>query len=318
MKPRDYCCCAIPTVNAGIYLTLLEQFILGFVAGTLSVATPHIVGAVTFSAAKWIFAIIAYAGAAVQIFGVIGVLQERPILYRRYTTLHLLITLAAFSVAAVWIILSASRHGQAQSQCEKDFFSNTNEQSEADTLCNIFPWVDVGLMAGLWVLLAIVQTYLYVVLSSYGSGQRLDHEKYDSMYDPTHPLTSDIPLNNRGDPWDSRPSDDNLPRAGYHDRHMSGGSVDTVMADKSTQPQYDYGYGSGNIYPPAQPGVAYTQEPTPTPRANDSYYFSNNNYEAGGSMQRPESTQAHPAEGSFRRKTPRLSKPLSEDFRVPS
>lgn len=40
MKPRDYCCCAIPTVNAGIYATLLEQFTLGIVAGTLSVATP--------------------------------------------------------------------------------------------------------------------------------------------------------------------------------------------------------------------------------------------------------------------------------------
>lgn len=41
MKPRDYCCCAIPTVNAGIYATLLEQFTLGIVAGTLSVATPQ-------------------------------------------------------------------------------------------------------------------------------------------------------------------------------------------------------------------------------------------------------------------------------------
>jgi hypothetical protein len=40
MKPRDYCCCAIPVVNFGIYLTLTEQFVLGIVAGTLSVATP--------------------------------------------------------------------------------------------------------------------------------------------------------------------------------------------------------------------------------------------------------------------------------------
>ena len=32
-------------------------------------------GAVTFSAAKWIFAIICYVGAAVQILGFMGVLQ---------------------------------------------------------------------------------------------------------------------------------------------------------------------------------------------------------------------------------------------------
>lgn len=40
MKPRDYCCCAIPLVNAGIYLTILVQFVVAFVAGILALATP--------------------------------------------------------------------------------------------------------------------------------------------------------------------------------------------------------------------------------------------------------------------------------------
>ena len=40
MPQRDYCCCAIPVVYAGIYTTLLEQVVLGVVAGTLSIATP--------------------------------------------------------------------------------------------------------------------------------------------------------------------------------------------------------------------------------------------------------------------------------------
>ena len=83
--------------------------------------------------------------------------QERPIFYRRYTTLHLLVSIAAFSVAAVWIALSAARHSEAKSKCETRFFLNTDEPSEADTLCNIFPWVDIGLMGGLWVLLFIAQ-----------------------------------------------------------------------------------------------------------------------------------------------------------------
>ena len=87
-------------------------------------------------------------------------LQERPIFYRRYTTLHLLVTVAAFSVAAVWIALSAARHSEAKSKCDTRFFSNTDEPSEADTLCNIFPWVDIGLMGGLWVLLFIAQVRL--------------------------------------------------------------------------------------------------------------------------------------------------------------
>lgn len=78
-------------------------------------------------------------------------------MYRRYTTLHLLLTLAAFSVAAVWIALSAARHSTAMADCQARFFANTSEPSEGNTLCNIFPWVDVGLMSGLWVLLAVAQ-----------------------------------------------------------------------------------------------------------------------------------------------------------------
>ena len=77
----------------------------------------------------------------------------------RSTTLHLLVTVAAFSVAAVWIILSATRHSQAKTKCESDFFppNNSVTQSEASILCDVIPWVDVGLMGGLWAILAVLQ-----------------------------------------------------------------------------------------------------------------------------------------------------------------
>ncbi|THH28072.1 hypothetical protein EUX98_g6123 [Antrodiella citrinella] len=278
MKPRDYCCCAIPLVNAGIYTVLVEQFTLGIVAGTLAVATPQIVGAATFSFAKWIFAIICYVGAAIQLFGFFGVLQERPIMYRRYTTLHLLIMVAGFSVAAVWIAISAARHKQAKSACQATFFA-VSTTDLGDTLCNIFPWVDIGLMGGLWALLAAVQLYFYFVLSSYGTGQRLDHEKYDSMYDPTKPLTSDIPLNNRG--WDAQPSNEVIGQAGYHSKQASFSSVYT---DKQQQAQDFGGYGQAATYPPNFPNYAHTQDPGPTPFANE-YYATE-----GG----PEPVQPHP------------------------
>ena len=79
-------------------------------------------------------------------------------LFRRYTTLHILITIAAFSIAAVWIGISGSRHNTAKSNCEQKFFTAASDiTSEGETMCQIFPWVDIGLMAGLWVLLAISQ-----------------------------------------------------------------------------------------------------------------------------------------------------------------
>ena len=40
MKPRDYCCCAIPVLNAGIYVTLFEQLVLAILVAILAVSTP--------------------------------------------------------------------------------------------------------------------------------------------------------------------------------------------------------------------------------------------------------------------------------------
>ncbi|KAI9508791.1 hypothetical protein F5148DRAFT_1283640 [Russula earlei] len=235
MKPREYCCCAIPVVNFGIYSTLIEQFVLGIVAGTLSVGTPEIVGASTPSFSRWVFAIICYVGAMIQVLGFIGVVREKPILYRRYTTLHALITVAAFSVAAVWIGISASRHNTAKSNCEQKFFTATSDiTSEGQTMCEIFPWVDIGLMGGLWVLLAISQAYFFSIVSGYGVGQRLDHEKLKSTYSMAG-LNSDLGLANRSEPWDLP-----VPQRGDgrgHARYESDTSDVVMLEDTYNGPQ---------------------------------------------------------------------------------
>ncbi|KAI0067735.1 hypothetical protein BV25DRAFT_1790974, partial [Artomyces pyxidatus] len=268
MKARDYCCCAIPVVNAGILATLTEQFALGIIAGTLAIATTPIVGAATPSFASWVFAIICYVGAAIQSLGFFG---EKPTTFRRYTTLHILITVAAFSVAAVWIALSATRHSTAKTNCEKKFFSTNGStidlSSEGETMCEIFPWVDVGIMGGLWVLLAITQTYLFTVVSGYGTGQRADHSKYDSVYSVTN-LNSDIPMTNRADAWDARPSTDTLPG---NDRfgHNRGESTSSDMA-MLTEP-YEQPYGTS----PPQPAVnqsSLARHDSEASRYSDPYY----------------------------------------------
>jgi len=302
MKPRDYCCCAIPTINAGIYTILTEQFVLGIVAGTLSVATSSIVGAATPSFAKWIFAIVCYVAAAIQILGVLGVAREKPILYRRYVTLHIMATVAVFAVGAAWTIVSAVRHSTAQTNCINNFF--TGNSSEANTLCNIFPWIDTGLMGGLLAFFAAVHIYFYVIISSYGSGQRRDHKDYESGLD-AKPLTNDIPLMDRANAWESKPTDHLLDeRARYdHQRSMSGQSISTIIGEPLQQEASGYD-GYGKQYSTRQPMNAYTQDPVPTPQYIESYYNS-----GGESVNKPLPSQPHPAEGSFRRKTPRLTNP---------
>lgn len=86
-------------------------------------------------------------------------------MYRRYVTLHSMITVAAFAVAAVWIAISASRHSTAQTNCENTFFGSTTN-TEGTTMCNIFGWVDVGIMGGLWVLFAIAQVRELILIKS--------------------------------------------------------------------------------------------------------------------------------------------------------
>lgn len=262
--------------------------------------------------------------------GLIYQLQERSILYRRYVTLHGLITCAIFSVAAVWIIISATRHTSAKTKCIASFFSgNLSGSSEGDTLCNIFAWVDVGIMGGLWVILAILQVfiasyvfyrllnsfqaYLYAVMSSYGSSQRRDHDKYDQL-DPSQPLTgsTSIPLHDRADPWDSRPSTDSLqvPMNGgnqyTHVRQVSTISASDVLSEPHQQPKdslsnaeyghrpslyrpYSDGHGSEQL---SYPSYAYTYEPSPTPVAGN--YYDNETAQT----ERPRQAQTHPGESA--------------------
>ncbi|KAI5115313.1 hypothetical protein M0805_004992 [Coniferiporia weirii] len=339
MKPREYCCCAIPMVNAGIYATLFEQFLLGLLVAVLAIATPSIVGASVPGSAKWILAVVCFVGCGVQLFGFLGVFKEKAIMFRRYTTIHIMITLGAFAVALTWIIMSATKHSTAVTDCENNFFvvDNSTDSSsptldEGQTLCNIFAWVDVGLMGGLWVILAIMQFYLYTVVSSYGAGQRQDHENYKSQYSVTN-FDNGIPMANRADPWDARPSfDDEAARVpltrGGHARGESDASVSTILAEKPQEARSFYANAvPATGYPPQpqrrgtyastrqgsiggrsgnfpQPSSAYTQDPQPTPYEYDNYY-SGGPENAGSNFGRPSRAQAHPAEGMFGRKTSR-------------
>ena len=80
-------------------------------------------------------------------------------MYRRFVTIHGIVTGLGFSVAVSWIIWSAIGHDKAKQRCLKDFFDSTSgsNSQEGDTLCNIFPWVSVGIMGALWLIFAIVQ-----------------------------------------------------------------------------------------------------------------------------------------------------------------
>lgn len=131
-------------------------------------------------------------------------------------------------------------------------------------------------------------------MSAYGTGQRLDHEKYDSLNDPTKPLTSDIPLSTRADPWEAYPPTQRLMQdGGLHSRQSSLASVSTVIADKQQQPA-DYGNYGQTAYAPNYPSQVHTQTPGPTPMAG-SYNTTSSAYSG---MEAPAPSQPHPGASS--------------------
>jgi len=331
---KEYCCCAIPLVNAGVYLALITNLVLGLTAGILALATPSIVGAAVPAFTAWIFAIVAFVTGGIQILGLIAVYKEKSILYRRFTTLHCMLMLGVFTVAAVFIGWSGGKHSKATTDCQTDFFSNSTSSSglvdtskEGQLLCNIFAWVTFGVMAGLWFVLGLFEIYLYLVISGYGSSQRDDHRDYFAVYSINDGAgVNDMLMGDRSkernDPWNSRMSMDSVdmePVGGpghfrtdsqdtvqekpYRDQMYSDNAPapyrspprreNTYTSTHTRQASYDRSY-----VPP--PSNAYTQDPGPTPGGYSSY-ANNSSYNAY-----PQS-HPHPAEGSFGRKTPRMT-----------
>jgi len=201
-------------LNFGIYLALLEQLVLGGLTGTLSVATPGIVGASLPSFAPWVLAAVCYIVAAIQLLGFIGVFKENLSLFKTYRWLNSLAVVAAFGVAAAFIGVSASRHNTATADCRTNFFKTSDGESasspddKSQTLCNIFSWVDIGIMGGLWIVLLIFQLYILLVTRFYGVAQIEDHKKYFSVYGVGGSGTDDILMTDRpagGNTWDANP-----------------------------------------------------------------------------------------------------------------
>jgi len=148
-------------------------------------------------------------------------------------------------------------------------------------MCEIFPWVDIGLMGGLWIFLAIsqvchlsrrcrgsltnsIQSYFFAIISGYGAGQRGDHEKFNSMYSMAG-LNSDPALANT---WDNRVGPTGDGRY-VHGRNESTTS-DTGMLDNSysAPPQ-------AAVPVPAFVSTGHLSQPTHTQynEYKDPYYY---------------------------------------------
>jgi len=105
-----------------------------------------------------------------------------------------------------------------------------------------------------WPSLNPAQIYFFTVVSGYGTGQRGDQEKYNSVYSMTG-LNSDTGLGGRSDPWDSRV--DPASGALYGHVRQESTASETGMLDNPgdaprqvvpAPPFHSFGQSSGSNY----------------------------------------------------------------------
>ncbi|SCZ97989.1 BZ3500_MvSof-1268-A1-R1_Chr7-3g09661 [Microbotryum saponariae] len=183
MRARTYCCCAVPMYNTGIYTIIAQFAVISLVTGILSLAAPKIVSVAVPSFGGYILGACCILVALIQVFGFFGVYRERPSLYRQYALWNMLAVLLALGVALAFIILSCVRHSTALASCEGLFATATTTVAQNSAVCNIWMWVQVGLMGLLWIIVAIAEVYFVMLSYGYAKSQRLDHAKYDSVFE---------------------------------------------------------------------------------------------------------------------------------------
>lgn len=279
----EFWCCAIPLINVGSYVTVVEIALVAFITGILAVAgSPFVAGLdVIPSFAKAIVAALGFITCAWQVVGLISIKRESPKLYHTYVRITTILTLAILAVTIAFFIVAASQHSKAQSACNTQYgalpsttstgFTNSDiTQNFGDQICNYFIWAQVGTMGGLIVLVGLVQLYMCFALRAYGVAQRAAYRDFKTGAGASGFATrggsgkdDEIPLSSRNvgagnsEVWE--PSRDNEyayggaarqsgPPGGYDDPHAAR----RYSAASTTSPT-GYGYADA-AHPPHDGG----------------------------------------------------------------
>ncbi|BGP15002.1 hypothetical protein JCM10213_002855 [Rhodosporidiobolus nylandii] len=178
---RTYVCCAVPLYNAGIYAILAQFLIISIVAGVLCFAAPDIVSVTTPDFLSYILGVFCILVAVAQPIGFLGVYRERPALFKTYSRINALLVTVALLLSLALIIISAAKHSTGVAACTALFGADSTDDTAA-TICNYWTWIQVGIMGLLFVIVGLCEIYFMCYEAIYASEQKLDHQRYNSVY----------------------------------------------------------------------------------------------------------------------------------------
>ncbi|GAA96155.1 uncharacterized protein L969DRAFT_44217 [Mixia osmundae IAM 14324] len=179
------------------YLIIVETFAVALATAILAFG-GHSVQAISVpSFGAYILGIICILLVLWQVLGFFTVRSTGKI-HGRYVTINILLTLAALIVAVALIAVSATRHSAAVAACQADFITGltlidtstgtltgssgaSNGSKTGKAICNIFTWAQLGVAGGLWLLLALIQSYFLMMQRFFVNDQRRDQAKYNSL-----------------------------------------------------------------------------------------------------------------------------------------
>lgn len=293
----EFWCCAIPLINVGSYVTVVEIALVGFITGILAVAgDPFVAGLnVIPTFAKGIVAALGFITCAWQIVGIVAIKREATKLYHIYVRITTLLTLAVLAVTIAFFAVAASQHSKAQAACNSQYgalpsttstgFTNSDiTQNFGNQICNYFIWAQVGTMGALIILIGLVQLYMCFALRAYGVAQRAAYRDFKASGGAMGSGKDDeIPLSSRNvgagnsEIWDPPRETRANPHGVYEDDDAA--AARRYSATSPTSPTYaGYGHGVGSTAPASAPYGSYDADHTdqhsayPAPYGNTAGY----------------------------------------------
>lgn len=178
---RTYVCCAVPLYNSGIYCILAQFLIISLVTGVLCFASPSIITVTTPNIISYVLGVLSFVISAWQLIGFFGVYRDKVKLFKTYSRINTILIVLALLLSLAIIIISAVRHNSAIDTCQR-LFSTDATGNTGESICNVWTWVQVGIMGLLFVIVGLCELYFLMYSSIYSSEQKLDHARYNSVY----------------------------------------------------------------------------------------------------------------------------------------
>ncbi|SPC65255.1 uncharacterized protein UHOD_00349 [Ustilago sp. UG-2017b] len=219
----EFCCCYLPLVNVGAYLLVLETALVSLAVGICALAPPTIVAGqgVIPSWSNKLVAALGFITLVWQMLGLVSVARQMPTLYRTYLRINTVLTFTIIAATVAFLVVAAVQHNKAITTCVNTYgvmpATSTSSSSislsdvsgeptdafsqDGRSICNLFIWVQTGVMAGLIVLMALTQIYMLAAQRAYGGEQRKAFRDSKASY-------QDIPMNPRDSAvWEPSPTD---------------------------------------------------------------------------------------------------------------